>query len=160
MDDELKPEQMLIDKVLAAMKVSELDLTLTAPVQTAHLFMEGGRKVYKQKPLLGNETFVLTGMREGKRSEFIFEFEPVDDRPYKHVEFGDKVAMQVFAGLEDELIKALELDKQVKDWKQAAAAFRTKVRREAKRAVEAAEKDAKRSTEEHYKNDPLYGAWG
>jgi hypothetical protein len=155
--DDIKPEQVLIDTVVAAMKESDtaLDLTLSAPIQTSVVMQNGS---YRTKSLIGNETFTFHGLREGKRSSYIFEFEPVDARDYKMVEFDEDKVFQAFPGLEEVLVAALDQDSGMA-WRQASAKFRTNLRRERSKAMKVAEKQAAAEAESHYENDDLWGSF-
>lgn len=156
--DELNPHQQLIDVVTAALKDTDIDLELSAPIQASGKKKDGGQ--YRSFKMTGDETFVFKGLREGKRSSYIFEFEPVDVREYSQIEFGEESVFKVFPALLEPALAALKLDKPASTWNEGTARFRTTLKRQANKERKEAEKADAKETENHYQNDPLWGAWG
>ena len=151
---ELSPENLLIDAIMGKID-KDIDLTLSAPVNASGKKLDGQYRTIK---LVGNESFSLIGLREGKRSSFIFEFEPVDARDFKTIEFGDDVAFQTFPELLPAVLKAID-GKDGDTFKVASANFRTRIRKERAKAAKEAEKIEKAATENHYAKDDLWGAF-
>jgi hypothetical protein len=128
------PNEPLYEAINAWIQASCKDAlyTLSAPMKATTMQLDGS---YKVKPLVGNEEFFLRRVRGGKRDEFIFEFEPAADAPYKHVEMNNRIANETFPGFGAQIATGigypdLSLEK-------AAKAFMKELKEKAEAEVEA-----------------------
>lgn len=108
-----------------------------------------GNGQYRKEALTGDEEFFLQGMRPGKRSPIIFEFQPVDSRPWQHMEMGED-AFDYVVGLKQEVEGLLGVP-----FKDAGVAL---IRRK-----EAEKEEAERQRQEEiaktYGDNELFGAF-
>ncbi|MBO6507547.1 MAG: hypothetical protein JJ979_03515 [Roseibium sp.] len=129
--------------------------TVRALTQTSVL-MKGG--AYRTKPLQGGQELFFTGVRAGKQSPLIFEFEPVDAQEYEQVEFRDHSAFDALLDFQGDIAELLEVElHEVEDMKQCCAVVHKRIIAEEKQRHEreAAEK-ARRQEESYGKMD----GWG
>lgn len=143
--------QEIIRLVKAAIDRHEPMFSLNGPIKTSLLMQDGG---YKTKALNGDEELLFTGIREGKRDSFVFEFKPIDAKPYKQVEISKDSLLETVGGFEEFLIKALGLDADRDDpnyeppetWKRAVRQF-----------TDEFDIASQQQVEETYKDNPMWG---
>lgn len=142
----------IIEVIRAAINLSKDDQPiwkLNGPLKTA-ICDEAGK--YRVRSFAGGEEFFLTGIRTGKRSEYLFEFSPVDAQSYKHMEIADNPkSMEMIVGLEKWLVGVFggtEKDSWSKLKRSYTRVVREKVREEVK-ATEASK----------YEKNPQWGAF-
>lgn len=95
----------------------------------------------------------FTGVRAGKRSQVLFVFEPVDDRPFTKVEIDEKKIAEAIPEVVDQVVRLIGGDGG--DFLSAKRAFIKSVRSEdaVKADKEKAAADAK------YTSNPLWGTF-
>ena len=88
-----------MDEIIQALNDADKSLTfgLSGPL-TATVLEEGAG--YRRWPLTGSEEFFFKSARAGKRSDIVLSFEPVDARPWQHMEMSDKDALSHVVGLD------------------------------------------------------------
>lgn len=89
---------------------------------------------YKNVPIIGGTEFVLIGMREGKRFQFILEFKPIEECAYEQMELLDNQIADVMPDVVSFLTEAI--GHRDLNWKDAKTRF---VKEWIKQAREAAE---------------------
>jgi hypothetical protein len=107
---------------------------------------------YRKVALVGSEEFFWTGVRLGKRGDMVFEFEPVDARPFKRMEM---TTADVEAGrlvdFTDFVCGQLGVA--------TIAAAKKEAKRFAKKAVEEAKAEEVKETTVRYTENPNFGSW-
>lgn len=114
-------------------------------------------KGYRQRNIDAGQEFILTGVRVGKKADFICEFAPMDTRPYDTAEIEDG-RMEILSPMIDSFL-AEAVGFKGMSWKQAKVKFfkeRTRSAAEIKAAEEAREKQ---ESENFYNDDKLFGLY-
>jgi len=121
-------------------------------------------KGFRKHKFIGSEEFFLSGVREGKRSDFILEFTPVDSQPYERMEIESKKIEQV-QGVEDHLVSYLrgtdhgDHIKSSATFKLACSVWAKTAAKVAEIRKEQAEEEARQAVEDAYANAPGFGAF-
>jgi len=152
---ETNPSQQIIDKVTAHLKAVDGVFTLKAPIMATLLMVDGK---YKNKNLAGGTEFLFSGVREGVRSQFIFEFEPVDSQPFKQMELDEKKVFDTFPDLEPMLCHALGYSEDT-GWPSAKRKFVAAAKREIEKAKKEEQAKAEAETAAVYADDDTWGSW-
>lgn len=139
------PTETLIGLINDAAKESPV-FTLAQLIKTSVLKHDA---VYKQISIMSGTEFVLVGIREGKRSQFILEFHPVEETDaYKQMELLDNQIADVMPDIASFLSQAIGMPEM--KWKDAKVKFLKAKAKEAEAAVEAVE-------EAKYEDNPQWG---
>ena len=96
--------QALIDAVVSALLAKEIVVTVRGPFMTAVMMNDSN---YKNKTIMPETELIFKGMRAGARSNFIFEFEPIEATEYQKVEFAENKMFQAVPTFEAQLVNAL-----------------------------------------------------
>lgn len=133
---------VLIDLLKSKLVNESTVYTVTSPVKVTMKYAEkvyhrGKPSNYSVKPLDGNEEFFLANIRAGSRKPFIFEFKPLDTRPYQHVEMDERTAMTLFPDFGKQMADAIGMGDV--SWNYARSKFLTKTLKENEEARKAAE---------------------
>ena len=140
--------QTVLDRLNAAIRREEPSFTLEGTIKTSVL-MDG---TYKTKPLTGGDEFVLKGIRTGARGNFIFEFVPMDDKPYSQMEISKTQQFEYFTGLEYFLVTALGFSEEeggVPVWDEAVKTF-----------MKRHEESTRKESIEANQDNPMWGTFG
>lgn len=166
MSDEIDP---LLDVLNNAVLAAEDTVWRTTAM--AQLTVRMGVGQYRKSAIAaGDPEMLFVGVRAGKRADYIFEFEPVDKRPYEAIEMDETKVFSMLAGFEELLVKTMGYPPQVEtvdgltieqplSFSKARALFkrdhakREKVKREAAIAATVS------SEAERYRDNPLWGAF-
>lgn len=148
--DNKDARQMIIDAVAPKLRADELTVSVRGPFLTSVMMQDGN---YKQKPIQPDVELLFKGMREGQRSAFIFEFEPVGATEFKQVEFEERKIFEAMPDFEQTLVNALGFYDEGLSWAKAKNKFVSE-----RRAELAAEKEiAKEEEKARYIEDPEWG---
>ena len=123
-------------------------------------------KTYTTVKLFHGQEIMLTGVRQAKKHNFVFEFAPVDSQTWKQVEFQDHNVFDFVQGLEEGLCKALTMGLDLKHkpedmrFTEACNAFLRNVEK-----IKAAEEKArlerlaveKKAADAVYEDNPVFG---
>ena len=153
------PNDAVVAEITEVLKSAESSvrglprLTVIGPFQTSIVRTDG---MYRNKALEGGEELLLKGIRGGKRSEFIFEFEPVKPTPhYVRVEIEEKNMMHV-GGLEPAVVQMLGFDPSTKDWQYAKKAFMKNAKKKIAVELEKAEQSIAEDKIRTYGSNPIW----
>ena len=154
----------LLPVLLEAVKAAENTVWRTNAMAKLPVRFPDGK--YKNTPLTaGDPELLFTGVRAGKRADYIFEFEPVDDRPYKTVEMDESKVISLLPGFEALLVKTIGLSIHA-DGNFNGNSFgqmRAKFKIAQKKAAAAAEKERAAAAivtdASRYTGHPLWGAF-
>lgn len=147
--DSAEARQMIIDAVAPKLREAEYSASVRGPFATAVLLQDGN---YKNKTVMPENELLFKGMRQGQRSAFLFEFEPVDALEFKQVEFEEKKVFLAMPEFERALVSALGFYED-ETWAQAKHKFVIARRAEAEAEKELAEIEQKAKNAE----DPSWG---
>lgn len=112
----------------------------------------------------GEPEMFFTGVRAGKKADYIFEFEPIDARPYAGIEMDEKQVFDMLPGFEAHIVKAMGYAPEEGQAVTFPVTFGV-ARAKFKKAYEAAEKarlaaeaqTTVQSEAERYANNPAWG---
>lgn len=148
--DSKDARQMIIDAVAPKLRAEELTVSVRGPFLTSVMLHDGN---YKQKPIQPDMELLFKGMREGQRSAFIFEFEPVGATEFKFVEFQENKIFEAMPEFETTLVNALGFYDEGLTWAKAKNKFVAEKRAEAEVEHELAKEEARARNIE----DPEWG---
>lgn len=147
-------ENVLIDQLREKLVIGEKDHVygLIAP---AKLQCRRDDDSYRYVAMEGNEEFLLSGIRLGSRKQVIFEFSPIDAKPYKQMEVDDKAVFALFPELEE--MAADALGNPGVSFNTARSKFVRDAATIAKKKKETAEAEQKADEEAKHSDNPMWG---
>lgn len=110
---------------------------------------------YRKAKFSGEDEFFFKGVRMGKRDGVIFEFTPVDARPFEQMEMTEREVFKNLPGFEGYIVSSMGLDASSASFALAKAEL---VRRQ-RVAKKQSETRAALTEAERYADNPLYGAF-
>jgi hypothetical protein len=145
----MKKEAMkpVADELRKYFKGSEFEnyiFSVSGPIK-ASVLREDGK--YRLHPLIGKEEFLFEDIYIGAKQQLIFQFRPMDKRPYKLVEFDETKITQAFPEFLLNASRGLGFDSAVK-FSEAKTKF-----------ITTALNEMKNEEESFYEDNPLWGSF-
>lgn len=143
------PSQEIINLIKGAIGDEPPLYAFNAPIKTSVQKHDG---TFKTMSFSGEEEFLLTGVREGRRNQFILEFEPVDAQEYAKMELSKPGHFETMNGLEDFLCETIGYS-ETPTWEKAVKAFE----RDFRKRQELKAQEARQAEEDRNKDNPMWG---
>lgn len=122
-----------------------------APVSTSVVMNDG---TFRTKTVDPDVELTFKGARLGKRTQLIFEFTPVDARPFKQVEIDEKKIGETIPEFEAQIARSLG-GEDADDFLKAKRAFIRQIRSQLKKEAEADQQKANAK----YQDNPNWGSF-
>ena len=158
MNKDIEPQDFLIQTLNEKIKQSaETQPAWKIGVPTRVAAWDISKNRWTNTNLVGDEEFVISEIRKGKRAEILIKLTPLDSRPYSFIEVPDSEGSSGTEPIQAYLAGLLGYP--TKRFDAAKSAFKSQLRRNAAKAEAEAAKEKKQAEEQVYSNMDDWGAF-